>query len=291
MIRSILPTSTLVRVTVWSGLLAAYSSLAVLKEQSTYAAYADLPAVLEAALSLAIGLLLAFRINRAFDRWWEGRTLWGQLVNATRNLAVKTNNVTPRNAEGRDRVRDLMIAFPYALRSHLRGEEQQLPAAIGDPPPEVSHHCSWIVNQIYGHYEVWKRRRQIQYGEFRMLDREARVLLEVCGGCERIRNTPIAASFRVLLRQIIAFFLLTLPWGLATDFGWLTPLIVFVTAYCVIAAEEIADRVEHPFQVGADRLELDSVCATIERTVGEIMSTHTDAHEGAPEYRPTLRES
>lgn len=282
MLQWILPTPALLRTAVWCVLLAAYSVLAVLKEQGQYANYADLPPGLEAAMSLVIGLLLAFRINRAFDRWWEGRTLWGQLVNALRNLAAKANTLTPRDDPARDRLTELLVAFPQELRNHLRMMPPEADQIAGLPATGVKHRCGWIANQVYGICENWKRSGIIQYGEFLMLDREAKVMLEVCGGCERIKNTPIAASFRVLLHHLIALFLLTLPWGLATDFGWLTPAIMFLTSYCVIAAEDIAERVEHPFQVGSDRLELDPICATIETTVREIMATPTTAELESP---------
>lgn len=259
-----------------SFLVAAYSGLAVWKEQGPYARYADFPAGLEAALSLAIGMLLAFRVNRAFDRWWEGRILWGTLVNSSRNLAVKANNVVAKHDASFDRLHSLVVAFPFSLRDHLRGCSAftQLPGLSGERF-SGEHIPSWIVNQIYGIFEVWKCDHRIQYGEFRMLDREAKVLLEVCGGCERIRNTPIAASYRVLLHHAIWLFLLVSPWGLVDQFGWWTIPVVFLTSYLVIAAEIVAEHIEQPFGAIGDNLDLDGICQTIHRSVDEIFATET----------------
>jgi putative membrane protein len=280
--RLMLPTAVLFRVLLWSVLIAAYSGLAVWKEHSSLAEYIDFSAGLEAALSLAIGLLLAFRVNRAFDRWWEGRILWGTLVNACRNLAVKANNVVAERDDSINRLERLITAFPFALRDHLRGgaEIKQTPG-LEDERFTGKHLPSWIANQIYGIFEVWKREQRIQYGEFWMLDREAKVLLEICGACERIRNTPIAPSYRVILYHAVACFLLTLPWGIVNEFGYLTIPIVFLTSYFVIAAEELADHIEQPFDADGDGLDLDGICAGIEASVHEILATETAAKREA----------
>lgn len=278
----IIPTRALRAPLLWSVLMAAYSALAVWlvvgKRWEQFARYAELLAGLEAVLSLAIGLLLAFRINRAFERWWEGRTLWGTLVNACRNLAVKINNLVQDHDDEVRHIEELIVAFPYALRDHLRRQPLRLPEGSRVNPPDAGHTCSWIVNQLYGQLGVWKETGRIHYGEFRMLDREAKILLEVCGGCERIRNTPIAYSYRVLLNHLLAFFFLTLPWGIASEIGWATVPLVFLTTYFVTAAEGIADHVEQPFQPQGDGLDLDAICLEIAQTVHEALATSTAAH-------------
>ncbi len=137
MLRRMLPTTSLRSVLLLSLGMAAYSGLAVWKEHGRFARYADFPSGLEATLSLVIGLLLAFRANRAFDRWWEGRTLWGTLVNACRNLAVKANNVIVERDNSLQELERLLVAFPYALRDHLRDGARlnKLPGIFGSPHP------------------------------------------------------------------------------------------------------------------------------------------------------------
>lgn len=278
MFRRFLPTRALIKVLWWSLVMAAYSSLAVWKEQSRFANFADLPPGFEAALSLAIGLLLAFRVNRAFERWWEGRTLWGTLVNACRNLAVKVNNLVAHQDDSVRTLRRLLTAFPYALRDHLRsGAKLQNLPGFGDECVEVKHVPSWIVNQLYGLIEVWKRNQRIQYGEFWMMDRELKILLEVCGGCERIRNTPIVTSFGVFLNHALVAFFLTLPWGIVGALGIWTIPVSFLTAYFTVAAEGIAEHIEQPFGSDGDSLDLDAICDAIRSSVTEIFTTKTPA--------------
>lgn len=274
MLLRFLPTSVLWSVMVLSLGVAAYSGLAVWKEQGAYADVADFPSGLEAALSLVIGLLLAFRANRAFDRWWEARTLWGTLVNASRNLAIKTNNVVASHDESFERFCGLLTGFPTVLRDHLRnGAHVKGVEELSDGNSSCHHAPSQIVNRMYGILETWKREQRIQYGEFRMLDRELKVFLEVCGGCERIRNTPIARSYRVFLNHAIAVFLLTLPWGIVNEFAGWTIAVVFLTSYFIIAAEGIAEHIEQPFGEGGDALDLDKICGAIKSSVDEILAT------------------
>ncbi|HIE98622.1 MAG: bestrophin family ion channel [Fuerstiella sp.] len=276
MLRRFLPTAALRPVLLLSLVMAAYSGVAVWKEHGRFSQYADFPSGLEAALSLAIGMLLAFRANRVYDRWWEGRTLWGTLVNACRNLAVKANTFGGQGDESTDRLRRLLVAFPYALRDHLRlgAEVNRLPG-LSTEQFDGRHVPGWMVNQMYGIFEEWQREQRIQFGQFWMLDREAKVLLEVCGGCERIRNTPIAPSYRVFLNHALAVFLLTLPWGIVNEFDLWTIPIVFFTSYFIIAAEGIAEHIEQPFGTMGDALDLDGICSTIEVSVNEIFSTET----------------
>jgi len=276
LLRRFQPTTALYSVLPLSLGVAAYSGLAVWKEQSEYARYADFPAGLEAAISLVIGLMLAFRANRAFDRWWEGRILWGTLVNACRNLAVKANNLFDRRDGSFDRFHRLLVAFPCVLRDHLRDgvDVENVPVLAGEQF-DGQHVPNWVVNQIYGILAAWKTEARIQYGEFRMLDREIKVFLEVCGGCERIRSTPIASSYRVFLNHALAVFLLTLPWGIVNEFGIWTIPIAFLTSYFIIAAEGIAAHIEQPFGIDGDGLDLDGVCETIQSSLEEIFATET----------------
>jgi len=274
--RRFLPAPALRPVLLASLLMAAYSGIAVWKEHGFFARYADFPSGLEAALSLAIGVLLAFRANRAYDRWWEGRILWGTLVNACRNLAVKANNFEGKQDASSDRLRRLIVAFPYALRDHLRqgADVSRLPG-LSSEQFNGRHVPSWIVNQMYGIFEEWQQGNRIQFGEFWMLDHEAKVLLEICGGCERIRNTPIAPSYKEFLNHALAVFLVTLPWGIVNEFDFWTIPIVFFTSYFMMAAEGIAGHIEQPFRAEGDGLDLDGICSAIETSVDEIFATET----------------
>jgi len=136
-----------------------------------------------------------------------------------------------------------------------------------------------LVNHMYGILEKWKQEERIHYGEVRMVDRDLKLFLEVCGGCERIRNTPIATSYRVFLNHAIGLFLLTLPWGIVNEFHFWTIPIVFLTSYFIIAIEGIASHIEQPFGKKGDGLNLTKMCNSIRTSVEEIFATETAVHQ------------
>ena len=100
-----------------------------------------------------------------------------------------------------------------------------------------------------------------------MLDQHATSLMNVCGACERIQKSPISASYRWFIRQMIGIYLLTLPWGLVETFGWWTIAAASLLSYFMIGVEMIAEEIEDPFGVTEDDLRLDALCHTIESSV------------------------
>ncbi|MCA8997485.1 MAG: hypothetical protein KDA80_10870 [Planctomycetaceae bacterium] len=260
---------TLLHVAAYAMLVGLYAVLPTLKEYSRYQAIADLPAEIHAALTLVLGWLLVFRTNTAYARWWEARTLWGALVNACRNLAVKINILVHAEDEFRERSRELIVQFPPVLKDHLRDGVDTSRYAVFDGDRPV-HAPSEIVRQLYGIVRRWKHSGQIDGEELRTIDEELRRFLDICGGCERIRKTRIARSYRIFARQCVFLFLATFPWGISNDFGvWTIPLTVIV-AYFMIGLETVAEHVEEPFGLDEDDLDLEGLCQTIEASVNEI---------------------
>jgi ion channel-forming bestrophin family protein len=237
---------------------------------------------LHAALSLIVGWLLVFRTNTAHARWWEARTLWGQLVNVSRNLALKISHLGSIPEADMRRARQLLIDFPQALKFHLRDE-------LTDPHPgnvlltgneflgNGSHVPLAIANEFYELMGKWKKNGSIDGDELRVLDAEAARLLDVCGGCERIQRTRIIRSYRVFARQCVVLFLLTLPWGIAKNFGWWTVPLTTLSAYFMFGIEIVAEHVEEPFGYDDDDLDLDSLCHTISMSVSEVFNSTNDS--------------
>lgn len=269
--RSVARSQTLRQVALMALAAGAYAGLAVWKESTRLGDMIEITPELHTALSLVLGLLLVFRTNAAYARWWEARTLWGALVNASRNLAAKvvTLGNVPRDEAAR--AGDLIAAFPHALRRHLRRQpHESLPEGVSVTPD--GHGPAQITKRLYAMVGSWKSVGWIDGDELRVLDRELAKQLDICGGCERILNTPIARSYRSFARQCIWLFLLSLPWGVVDTFhAWTIPLVAIV-AYFMIGLEIVAEHVEEPFGHDEDDLDLDGLCATIERTVGEMVA-------------------
>ncbi len=256
-----------------------YSCLAMWKEYSRYRDVADMPSDIHAAFSLVLGALLVFRTNTAYARWWEARTLWGGLVNASRNFAIKLTTLTQLTESDLAIVRRNLIAFPISLRNHLRdgvAAIEQIDEEIG--ALKWDHLPSGIVREIYAVLAQGMSHRKLDGDILRVLDNELARLLDICGGCERIHRTRIVGSYRVFARQCVLLFLLTLPWGIAHDFGWWTVPITIMTAYFMLGLEIVAEHVEEPFGMDEDDLDLDVLCIKIRESIEEIFN-HTSTTE------------
>ena len=266
-------TIALRRVWLWTIPMAAYSSLALWKPRFKSLDIPDVSFPMEAALTFVMGMLILFRINRAYERWWEARTLWGTLVNVSRNLAVKTRQLANVDAADRGKMRRLIIDFSYALKDHLRTPLQPAtPPNDSDPAIQIEHIPSSIVQNIYKKLKTWSQSGALTREELWMMDSEARMLLEVCGACERIKLTLMSRSWRLLTRQCLGLYLLTIPWALVDEFHYWTIPISALIAYFVIGGEGIAHYVEEPFGSQEDHLDLDGICRRIESSVREILA-------------------
>lgn len=260
---------TLAYVLALASMVGIYSLVPVWKENSAFSEIADMPSQFHAALSLVLGWLLVFRTNAAYGRWWEARTLWGGLVNVSRNVAVKCANLIDLSSHQRTIVRNSLIAFPVALKDHLRGRE--CTAEIPEFDPHLVRHVpAAIIRRLYTLVRELRQREQIDGDELRIMDLDLGKFLDICGACERIQNTRVVRSYRTFARQCVILFLATLPWGIVEDFKWWTVPLTVITAYFMLGLEIVAEHVEEPFGLDEDDLDLDGMCNTIRTSVEEI---------------------
>jgi len=227
-----------------------------------------------AYLSVILGLLLVFRTNSANERWWEGRRLWGQLVNDSRNFCLKMRAINTIPMVDKITIAELVISFAYALKHHLRDSRptQYLPG-IGRVDPSSDENVPVaITTKIYDTLMGWRRSDKIDGFTLLQLDTHARAFMDICGACERIKNTPLALSYRAFMRQGIALNLIALPWYIApeVDLWWSMPVIL-IGSYFLIGIELIAEDIEDPFGTDGDDLPLDQICSNIKKTVGQIL--------------------
>jgi len=260
--------------------LAVYAALVVLIDR--WLAIPVPPQVVQfhGFLGLILGTLLVFRTNTSYDRWWEGRKLWGQLVNDSRNLAIKVQTCVRVSAADKQRLARLLIDFAVALKQHLRRDrvpDENVPAVISNGDQTPRHWPAEIAAQIYGRFAAWREAEELDAIELLFLDQHAAALMNICGACERIQKSPISLSYRWFIRQSIAIYLLALPWGLMQAFGWWTVPTVALIGYFMAGIEAIAEQIEDPFGVTPDDLVLDDLCQTIEKSVTEILGATESA--------------
>ena len=235
----------------------------------------------------ALGLLLVLRTNAGYERWWEGRKLWGGMVNRCRHLAVVALAYGPADPAWRQRVIRLVAAFPHAARQGLRGERTlpEVAALLGEEEAAriaaARHMPAAVILAIGGHLRAALDRSGMDRAAFIQADRDLVELLDYVGGCERIRKTPLPRAYVVQIRRFIVLFLAALPFALLKKIEWLTPLVTMFVAYPILALDEIGDALQDPFSPRAlNHLPLDDICRTVE---GDLMGMASAAGpDGAP---------
>jgi putative membrane protein len=223
--------------------------------------------------SLVLGLLLAFRNRTAYDRWWEGRRLWGQLINETRNLAWKLKGYLPPAVMARSGVPAALAGFADALKGHLRDDVRLQDVPGFEKAPETPPHVPlYLAGLILTRLAAWKQEGLIDGDVARILDGNANALLDVCGACERIHYTENAPLYRALLRVGIALNILVAPWYTLAEGGyWGIPILLLVSFF-LLGIEQIDTAIEEPFGTAPGDLDLDGYCRTIRRSVTSILN-------------------
>jgi putative membrane protein len=233
--------------------------------------------LLHSLLGFVISLLLAFRSNSAYDRWWEGRKLWGALVNNSRNLALKLDALLPEeDRESRRLFRAMIPNYAFALKSHLRGqvvlEELVAPEGLALPHLDPARHvpnqlASVLLRKAY----ALQKQGMLTGEQLLSLNAELQSFTDICGACERILNTPIPFSYSVFLKKFIFFYVMTLPFALAFSLGYFViPAMAFVF-YVLASMELIAEEIENPFGTDANDLPTDRISTNIRKHVEEIL--------------------
>ncbi|HHT9952159.1 TPA: bestrophin family protein [Legionella pneumophila] len=224
----------------------------------------------QSVFGIILGLLLVFRSNRAYERWWEARTLWGQLVNASRNLAIKIRVLLSPNTDEAKKFSELINTFCEVLAIHLRQKStrddfKKFLKMVSLP----SHVPSYVAQELYR--ELSEKTKASKRLNLWLLDNEFSKFMDICGGCERIKNTFISLSFRVFVKHVFIIFILFLPCSLIDTLGvWAIPATIIIT-YLIIAIEGIARNLEEPFGLTEDHLNLGSITESIRESVNEVL--------------------
>ena len=221
-------------------------------------------------LGVVLSLLLVFRTNTAYERWWEGRKLWGELVNNSRNLAFKLSSMLAP----KDRIffQKAIPLFAENLKRHLQHEavDFQPLKEIGVEGKAGNHIPNLIVKAIKRRVNVLYKTRKIKGEHLIVLDNGLESFGNICGGCERIKNTPIPYSYSAFIKKFIFFYTITMPFGHAFTLGYyMIPIVIFVF-YALASLELIAEEIEDPFGKDPNDLPLMRIASTIEHNIDEI---------------------
>lgn len=228
---------------------------------------------------IALAIFLGFRNTVSYDRFWEGRKLWGALLNDTRSLAQQVHNFIPNDEQHRQNkiiFIKQMAAMAYALNHQLR-DTDAMPDMRNMLSPELAARLEGaaykpiiIMRELGAQISRWRSCGTIDTILQAAMDRNLANFSDIIGGCERIANTPIPFSYDVLLHRTIYIYCFLLPFGFANSLGWYAPFIITFVAYTFTALEAIADELEDPFGNMPNDLALDAMTANIERSIAEI---------------------
>ena len=237
-----------------------------------------------ALIGLPLGIFLGFRNNAAYDRFWEGRKLWGALVNTARTLARQIQTLVVAPAAEAEEARAFRldfihfeIAYFHALRHHLRDNKpwdslsHVLPAEQVEPLRTHDNIPIFMIEEMARKLLVAREKGWVNPLHVNTFEISFTALCDLQGGCERIKLTPIPYSYTVLLHRIVAFFCLLLPFGLCDSIRYATPLVVLAVSYCFFGLDAVGDELEQPFGLDVNDLPLKAICRTIERNLRESL--------------------
>lgn len=238
-------------------------------------------------LGVTLSLYLGFRNNAAYDRWWEARKLWGQLVFEIRNLSRATLALVPAES---GQARPLLmeaLAFCHFLRGQLRKvdaapEARAFVGAEADGLCNVANKPDAMMRRMGRRLGALKAAGKIEAMDFRILDERLASITALQAGCERIAGTPLPFAYTLLLQRSAHIFCLLLPFGLAFSAGWGTPLFTALIAYSFFGLDALSEELEDPFGTEANDLALDGLCRVCEISVFEALG-ETPPQPIAPE--------
>lgn len=227
-------------------------------------------------VGFVISLLLVFRTNTAYDRWWEGRKQWGSMVNDSRNLAIKISTLT-EDPDTRDFFRRMITNFSLAMKEHLRHgvilDELELTEQERKFLERKGHIPNAIVQLMYKRVHELKRSGAHSEESAIIVDTNLNALLNNLGACERIKNTPIPYSYMLFLKKFIVIYVGTLPLAFVSVFGYYAAIISTFVFYVLVSMEVLAEEIEDPFGSDDNDLPTDTLCIKIKDNVDEIFGS------------------
>ncbi|MCC2958426.1 bestrophin family protein [Massilia sp. IC2-477] len=230
-------------------------------------------------IGLPLAIFLGFRNNSAYDRFWEGRKLWGALLLHSRSLARQCLSLIdgPDTAHIRNGMQDLRVrmvlragAFCHALRDALRGLPPD-PALTGlllpaerEAMQRAPNKPDYLMQRMGQDLRLGLKEGRIEACLAANIDTTLSAMTASAAACERIKSTPIPFSYTLLLHRTAYLYCFLLPFGLVDTIGFMTPLVVAIVAYTFFGLDALGDELEEPFGLEHNDLPLNAICRAIE---------------------------
>lgn len=227
-------------------------------------------------IGLALAIFMGFCNTASYDRFWEGRKLWGLLVIETRSLTRQILSFIPNvSKEEKQEIVKLISAFCWSLNYQLRDKTETKPIQhlLSEEQFHQIQGKQFIPNIILGFISDWlneqNKKGNIDTIVLTSMNHQLNQFSNISGGCERIYNTPLPFAYSVLLHRTVYLYCFWLPFGLLDSLDWMMPLIVLLISYTFIALDAIIQEIAEPFGEEENDLALNSICRTIEFSIFE----------------------
>ena len=252
------------------AVIAVIAVAAVLAAGAHPGLFAQISAIPFTLIGIALSIFMSFRNNACYDRWWEGRKLWGSLVIACRSLARRVSILD--EAERRF-VLTGAAGFAAGLAARLRGTDEVAAIAGHCESPEVTavNPTDALLYGIGRRCLMLMQDGRIAPIHHSLIEEQLHLMAQVQAGCERIALTPVPFSYSLLLHRTAYIFCLALPFALAGTLGWWTLLPVLLVSYTFFGLDALGDQLEDPFGLEPNDLPLDAMARTIEREMLAIL--------------------
>jgi putative membrane protein len=254
-----------------------YTTIVVIIDQVFTKNFFQINPLFFSLLWVILSLMLVFRLNSSYDKWWEGRKAWGSLINVSRMIAAQLNSLLPKDDYTTRQYFAVQIAnYAMSLQGHLRDnvnfdELEPLDNQYFADLKSFKHIPNKIVSMLLQAVE-----QKVQNGDFSEYDKlylkpQIAGLLDILGICERIKNTPIPFSHNSYIKTFILTYVFALPFGIVNTLGYYTIPTVALVAYALIGVEVISEEVEDPFGREANDLPMIHMSNVIKDSVFEIL--------------------
>ncbi len=236
-------------------------------------------------LGVLLSLLLVFRTNTAYDRWWEGRKQWGALINHTRGLAVIWHGMLRKDDETNRRFFAKGISsYVLSLSDHLRDKENHdlIPIYSDEDIDRIktyAHVPNKIVRDMYERTEILYKDGYIDGFQLTQVRPELQSFLDIQGACERIKATPIPFAHNFFIKLFVIIYLSLLPMVLVPVVGWVAIILTMFVSYALVGLEYISVEIEEPFGLDCNDLPTHNLALKIEKNVHEILEVTLQERE------------
>lgn len=228
----------------------------------------EIPLTVHSLLGFVVSLLLVFRTNSAYERWWEARKLLGNLNDNCRYLVIKARSYGKLGLDERYRLAEWVAAYVWSIKEHMRDRIHDYSAELVPVDHRAAYSKSehkpiFLMNRLADFFTTLTAQGRLNNHELQTIESALKPMGDLVGGCERIKGTPIPLAYTLHLRRIILLYVMTLPIGLIHDYRWWTIPVTMITFYIMAGIEYIGEEIEEPFGRDENDLPVSELSARI----------------------------